>query len=190
MSYLRTFLPWIVFAVIPTNDWQWAALLAVAISVVGIARQTRAGHPLDAQILEIGSAVYFAALAVLAFSDPHSSLHPYIASLASGALGLIAGGSLAVGRPFTLGIAKQDIPREHWDNPLFIRANVVITAVWTASFAVGCVALAFLAHSSVLARIVVQVAAFAIPLVFTIRYAAHVRARGRAAAMAETGSAV
>jgi len=60
--------------------------------------------------------------------------------------------------------------------------------VWTASFLVGCVVLAFLAHSSALARIIVQVAAFVIPLVFTVRYAAHARAQGRAAAMAQTGS--
>jgi hypothetical protein len=188
MSYLRAFAPWIVFAVIPASDWKWAALAALAISVIGITRQTRSGLPLDAQIIDIGSAVYFAALTALAFADPHTPLHPYTASLASGALGLIAGVSLAVRKPFTLGIAKQSIPREHWNSPLFIRANVIITAVWTASFLVGCVVLAFLAHSSALARIIVQVAAFVIPLVFTVRYAAHARAQGRAAAMAQTGS--
>jgi hypothetical protein len=189
MSYLRAFLPWIVFAVIPASDWQWAALAAVAISVVGIAYRIRSGLPLDAQIIEIGSAVYFAALTALAFSDPHTALHPYTASLAAGALGLIAGVSLAIGKPFTLGIAKQDIPREYWDSPLFIRTNVVITAVWTASFAVGGVALAFLAHSSAFARVAVQLAAFAVPLVFTLRYVARARARARAASMAETGLA-
>jgi hypothetical protein len=193
MSYLRAFAPWIAFAVIPSSDWQWAALIALAISVIGIARQTRSGLPLDAQIIDIGSAVYFAALAALALADPHTPLHPYTASLASGALGLIAGVSLAMRKPFTLGIAKQSVPREHWDSPLFIRANMIITAAWTASLIIGCVVLAFLAHSSVLARSTVQIAAFVIPLVFTVRYAARARARararGRAAAVAENRSA-
>jgi hypothetical protein len=180
MSYLRTFLPWIVFAAVPSGDWKWAALAALVVSAAGIARQTRTRLPLDAQIIEIGSAAYFAALAALAFADPRTALHAYVASLASGALGLIAGVSLAVKRPFTLGIAKQTIPEEYWDNPGFIRVNMVITAVWTASFVIGCAVLAALAHSSAPARIAVQVAAFAIPLAFTLRYAAQARARARA----------
>jgi uncharacterized membrane protein len=189
MSYLRTFAPWIAFAVFPAGEWQWAALVALAICVVGITRQTRSGVPAGAQIIEIGSAVFFAALTALAFADPHTALRPYTPSLASGALGLIAGISLALRRPFTLGIARQTTPREHWNSPLFIRANVIITAVWTASFLIGGVILAFLAHSSPYVVGAVQVAAFAVPMVFTVRYVARARARGQAAAGAENGSA-
>lgn len=177
MSYLRTFAPWIVFAVIPGGQWQWAALIAVLVSVATIARQTRGGLPLDAQIMECGAAAYFAALAVLAFADPHTGLHAYTASLASGALGLIGAVSLVIRKPFTLGVAKQDTPREVWDHPLFLRVNMVISTVWTVSFLLGCAGLAALAHSSVLARSVVQVAAFAVPLIFTLRYVAQARAR-------------
>jgi hypothetical protein len=186
VSYLRSFAPWIVFALIPAGDWKWAALFALAVSFAGIILQIRAGLPAGAQILEIGSAVYFAALTGLAFADPNTSLHAYVACMASGALGLIACASLAIGKPFTLGIAKQSMPRHVWDNPLFYRVNVIITSVWAASFVVGCVILAFLAHSNATARSTVQVAAFAIPLVFTVRYVARVRERGKAAAAAAT----
>jgi hypothetical protein len=189
MSYLRTFAPWIAFAVIPSSEWQWGALVALAISVFGIIRQIRSGLPLDAQIIEIGSAAFFAALAALAFADPHTALRAYTECLASGALGLIAGVSLAVRKPFTLGIARQSVPREHWGSPLFIRTNMIITAAWTASFLIGCVLLAFLAHSSVLVQTIVAAAAFVVPLVFTLRYVARARARGRAAASAGNGSA-
>ena len=34
MSYLRTFLPWIVYAVIPSSDWKWAALAGLIVSIV------------------------------------------------------------------------------------------------------------------------------------------------------------
>jgi hypothetical protein len=184
VSYLRSFAPWIVFAVIPSSDWKWAALFALAISLASVIVQVRAGLPADAQIIEIGSAVYFAALTALAFADPKTPLHPYVACMASGALGLIACVSLAIGKPFTLGIAKQSTPRELWDRPGFYRVNVTITSVWAASFVVGCVILGLLAHSSVTARSVVQVAAFVIPLVFTIRYVARARARAEAAGAA------
>jgi hypothetical protein len=189
VAYLVAFAPWLAFAVIPGPDWNWAALIALVLSVAGLIRQTRGGLPLDAQIIGLGSAAYFAGLAVLAFADPHTVLHAYTAAMASGALGLIGAASLAIGKPYTLGIAKQDIPREHWDDPRFFRANVVITAVWTASFVVGAVALAVLAHSSVLLRSVVQTAAFAIPLAFTVRYVGQARAKAQAAEAALGGRA-
>lgn len=190
MSYIRAFAPWIVFNILPSSSWQWAALIALAISITGIARQTSSGQPLGEQILELGSAAYFAALAALAFADPHSTLNLYTAALASGALSLIAAASLALRKPFTLGIAKQRTPREAWDHPLFIRANMVITAVWTGSFVVGCIVLALLAHSSTTAQSAVQIIAFATPLLFTVRYAATARARREAETALNVPSAV
>lgn len=180
MSYLRAFAPWIAFAVIPTAQWKWAALFALVVSAVEISRKTRGGLPLDAQIIEIGTAIYFAGLAALAFADPATALHAYVAALAEGALALIALGSLSVRKPFTLGIARQSMPREAWDNPLFLRTNTIISSVWAASFVAGCVALTALAHSSATGRVIVQTAAFVVPLVFTTRYVDHVRSRARA----------
>lgn len=179
MSYLRTFAPWIVYAVIPSANWNWGALAALLVSLLVVARQTRAGRTLDAQIIEIGSAVFFAAITVLAFADPHTALHPYAPALSSTALAVIAGASLAVGRPFTLGIAKQSTPREFWDQPLFIRTNVVITSVWTASFVIGAVVLAVVAHDPTV-RTVVQIAAFVVPASFTMHYSRHIQARAAA----------
>ncbi|MEU2924125.1 hypothetical protein ABZ636_03555 [Streptomyces sp. NPDC007251] len=180
MSYLRTFLPWIVFAVLPSGSWQWGALAALAVAVVVIAQQRRAGTGFDALIIELGSAVFFAVLTVVAFADPHSGVHPYSAALSSGTLAVIAGVSLAAGRPFTLGIAKRTTPREVWGLKPFIRTNVVITAVWTAAFAVTAVVLALVAHAGharSATATVVQIAGFVVPMVFTVRYVAHVQAK-------------
>ncbi|MRH88087.1 hypothetical protein GFY24_11640 [Nocardia sp. SYP-A9097] len=183
MSYLRTFAPWIVYAVIPSEYWKWAALIAFGISAATVVRQTRAGQALDAQIIDIGSGVFFAALTILAFVDPDTALRPYSPALSSGVLALIAGVSLALRNPFTLPIAKQSTPRELWDHPGFIRTSYVITSVWTASFAIGCVALTLLAHMSG-PRTIAQIAAFVIPVVFTIRYVAYVQAKAQKADLA------
>ncbi|WP_433204299.1 hypothetical protein ACQP1G_15710 [Nocardia sp. CA-107356] len=177
MSHLRTFAPWIVFAAVPSQHWQWAALAAFSVSVLGIAHQIRAGQRVQAMVIDIGSVIFFAALTVLAFVDPDSALHPYTPALSSGVLALIAGASLAVRMPFTLPIAKQTTPQEVWDNPGFIRINYVITSVWTASFVVGCIALTVLAHSSSGLRTTVQVLAFALPVIFTLRYVAYNQAK-------------
>lgn len=190
MSYLRSFAPWIAFAVIPGSDWKWGALVALVISAAGLISHTAHGMPFDAQIIEAGSAAYFAALTVLAFADPNTSLHAYVPAMGSGALGLIAGISLLAGRPFTLGIAKQSVPQPVWSSPQFMRVNVIITSVWTACFVVGCIGLALLAHSSVLAKVVFQVGAFVVPMVFTVRYAAHIHAKARADAAAPRHAAM
>jgi hypothetical protein len=180
MSYLRTFAPWIVYAIIPSAHWNWAALIALVLSIGLIAQQTRTGRTLDAQIIEIGSAVFFAAITVVAFAAPNGGLHPYTPALSSVTLALIAGASIALRKPFTLGIAKQTTPREFWDQPLFVRTNVIITAVWTACFAVTAVVLTTLAHSGSTGRTVVQVAGFAVPMIFTLRYVAHIQAKAAA----------
>ncbi|MGW4117916.1 hypothetical protein [Nocardia sp. NPDC004711] len=175
MSYLRTFAPWIVYAVVPAHHWQWAALIAACLSLIEIARLLRAGRDVTAMVIDIGTAVFFIALTILAFTDPNTPLHPYSPAISSGVLMLVAGISMLVGTPFTLPIAKQSTPPALWSNPEFIRVNYVITTAWTVSFTIGCIALAVLAHTDG-PRTAVQVAAFAIPAVFTIRYSAHAQA--------------
>ncbi|MFJ4675884.1 MULTISPECIES: hypothetical protein [unclassified Kitasatospora] len=180
MSYLRTFLPWIIFAVVPSSQWQWAALAGLVVAAAVIVQQRAAGAGWDALIIETGSALYFAVLAAIAFADPHSGVRDYSATLSSAVLAVIAGGSLLIGKPFTLGIAKRTTPREFWTLKPFIRVNVIITAVWTAAFAVTAVVLGVLAHGGhghSTASLIVQIAGFVVPMVFTIRYVALVQAR-------------
>ena len=183
MMYVRTFLPWIVYGVVPSGSWQWGALAALVVAIASIVVQARAGRGADAVIIEIGSTVFFAALTVIAFADPNTGLHPYSAALANGTLALIALISLAIHRPFTLGIAKQTTPPEFWDLPEFLKVNVIITSVWTASFIVAAAVLTLIAHSGpghVAATVAVQIAGLVVPMVFTNRYVAHVEAKVKA----------
>ncbi|MGW2353035.1 hypothetical protein [Actinacidiphila glaucinigra] len=95
--------------------------------------------------------------------------------------------SLAVRRPVTLGIARATAPPAVWDNPLFLRTNVIITAVWAASFTVGAGLLAVLlaaAPHALAAIVAVKLCGFALPVVFTTRYSRAVAARAKAAASA------
>ncbi|MFC8226406.1 hypothetical protein [Streptomyces sp. NPDC057287] len=183
MSYLRTFLPWIVFAAVPSADWQWGALAALVIAVAIIAQQLHSGIAFDALIIEAGSAVFFTALAVIAFTNHDSDVHTYSAALSAGTLAIIAGVSLAMGKPFTLGIAKRTTPREVWVLKPFIRVNVVITAVWTAAFVLTAVVLAVLehgGHANSTTATLVQIAGFAVPMLFTARYVARIQAKAAA----------
>ncbi|MGW4163278.1 hypothetical protein [Streptomyces sp. NPDC004788] len=183
MSYLRSFLPWIVFAVIPSAQWQWGALAALAAAVAIIVQQRREGVGFDALIIEIGSAAFFAVLAGIAFADPGSGVHGYSAALSSAVLALIAGVSLLIRKPFTLGMAKRSTPREVWGLRPFVRANTVITGVWAGAFALTAAGLALLAHAGQghsTPATLVQAAGFVLPMLFTNRYVAATQARAGA----------
>ena len=179
MNYLRGFIPWIAFAVISTAGWQWGALSGLVIGVVLLAGQRRSGVASDALILEISTVVYFAALTALAFAAPNSPLHPYSGVLSFGWLALTAWGTLAVRRPFTLGIARRSTPPEMWHTPVFLRVNVVITSVWAAAFTLTAIAIAICVASGLgsAASITCQVIGFVVPAVFTARYPKIVQAR-------------
>jgi len=194
MGYLRSFLPWIAFAVVATGiDWRYGALAGLVLSAGLVARERRAGHPADRFVIELGSAVFFALLAALAFAAPDSPFEPYSTALSLGWLALTAWGSLAVRRPFTLGIARTMVPPAVWDNPVFLRTNMIITAVWAASFTVNAALLAVLlsaAPHALAGIIAVKVCGFALPVVFTTRYSRAVAARRQAAGPAPAPAGV
>ncbi|MEV0843720.1 hypothetical protein AB0I55_29775 [Actinocatenispora sera] len=179
MSYLLAFAPWIVYTVVPSSQWQWGALAALALTAVTLAWSFARRRPIDSLIIQLGSVLFFAAGTVLAFADPDTALHPYLPALANGWLAVISWFSLAIRRPFTLGIAKLDAPREAWRQPLFIRTNVIITLVWAIAFTLGgaMLAAARVADAGTVVVLVVQVVIFVLPMAFTVRYVAAVKRR-------------
>ncbi|WAL67505.1 hypothetical protein ORV05_06910 [Amycolatopsis cynarae] len=181
MNYLRSFAPWILYAVVATQfDWRTSALIGFGLSCAvagwGLLRRT----PLDAMVIELSAALFFAALSVVAFAAPDSPVRDEVVTLSSAWLGLTAWGSLVLGRPFTLGIARQMTDCSLWDNPVFRRTNVVITAVWATAFTLEALALGFLlafAPHATAAVVTLKIASFAVPVLFTVRYPRIVRAR-------------
>ncbi|ACL17579.1 hypothetical protein [Methanosphaerula palustris] len=82
--------------------------------------------------------VFFFALNSLLIIVLHQyQVIPYISISSSAVLTLVAFGTLAIGMPFTLQYAKLDVPRETWENPIFIQINKEMTFGWGLLFAVG-----------------------------------------------------
>ncbi|GAA4632403.1 hypothetical protein GCM10023196_065700 [Actinoallomurus vinaceus] len=186
LSYLRTFLPWIAFAVISTShDSRYGALVGAVLAVLLVAADRRKGRPWDALIIEMTSAAFFGALAIAAFAVAKAPLGAYGSAVSDAWLALVAWGSLAIRKPFTLGIARTMTPPEIHDSPIFYRVNAVITAAWALSFTAMAVVLAVLVdvapHSTGLS-IAVKVAGFVLPALFTARYPETVQARHQKAA--------
>ena len=181
--YLRGFAPWIAFAAISGFGWQWGALSGLVIGLWLLIDARRAGVPGEALILESSTLAYFTVLAAVAFAAPHSPVRHYAGALSFTWLAVTAGATLAIGRPFTLGIARRSVPEELWHNPRFLRMNTVITAVWAAAFAVTAAAVTACVASGAgtVAAVACQVAGFVVPATFTKRYPKAVQARLAAA---------
>jgi hypothetical protein len=181
MRGLLGFLPWIVYAVIATGDeWRWGAIAGLAIALALVVIDRRTGKQWDEMVIEASAAVFFACLTVLSLVAPHSPLTPYGPALVNVWLAGTAWGSLAIRKPFTLGIARTMAPEEVWRTPRFYRVNAIITTVWAAAFTVAAVSLTLVLqispHATTLV-IAIKVLTFAVPAVFTAWYPSFVRRR-------------
>ncbi|MGK5728977.1 hypothetical protein [Streptomyces sp. URMC 124] len=179
MNYVRGFIPWIAFAVVSSAGWQWGAVAGLVAGAGLLVKERKAGAAVDSLILEASTVCFFAALTAWAFAAPHSGLQHFGGALSLGWLALTAWATLAVGRPFTTGIAKTQAPREVWDTPVFRRINVVITSAWALAFTLTAAALAAVSAAGLgsSVSVPVQIAGFALPALFTARYPERVRAR-------------
>lgn len=179
MGYLRGFIPWIVSGVVSSSDWRWGAVGGLASGLLLLLQDRRRGVGLDALVLEISTVVYFVAVGAVAVSDPHASLSHHTDVVSFAWLAVTAWGSLAVRRPFTLGIARRQTPRAYWDMPEFVRINNHITGAWGAGFTFIGVSLAVCGAVGApgWAGIAAHVIGLTGPAFFTKAYPARAQAR-------------
>jgi uncharacterized membrane protein len=176
------FVPWIVFSVVAgPSTWMWAALAALACSVILSVPSWRRSRSIS--VLDAAGLVFFGVLVVLALTLDRATLQPIedrAQLLSSVVIAVVALGSLAVGRPFTEYYARQQTPREYWDSPTFKQINRVITAVWGLVFVVNALcdaAVAYLGVTSDVFNWVVPIVAIVAAVKFTGWYPDHVTGR-------------
>ncbi|WP_416970799.1 hypothetical protein [Streptomyces sp. 4F14] len=195
MVYMRGFMPWIVAGVVSGFvDWRWGAVSGFASGLLLLVQDRRRGVALDALVLEASTIVYFAVVGAVAVARPHASLSHHTDVLSFAWLAATAWGTLAVRRPFTLGIAKLQTPPEVWDMPEFVRVNNHIAAAWGAGFTFIGVSLAVAGAVDAPAwvGITAHVVGLTAPALFTKIHPARAEARMAAAsqqAAREVGAA-
>lgn len=186
MAYVRSFFPWIrslspwiAFAALASVSLLWSAIVGFLVAVALVLGQRRSGTAWDALILEASSTGFFVIVTAVALASPDSTLRPYSGAGALAWLALVAWITLTARKPFTLGIAKQSTPAELWHEPRFLQVNMIITTAWATSFTLTAIviALVYAATTNSGLAAIVQVIGFVIPVAFTIRYSARVRAR-------------
>lgn len=133
--------PWILMAVVSgPGRFEEAASAALGLALLTLWVGSRRGVPVH--LLEVFTVVYFGVLAVLGLVASERTvdwLELWAGELSNIALAVFAIVTLVIRRPFTLAYAKDTTPREHWDSPLFLKINYVISAVWAGAFLVSAV---------------------------------------------------
>jgi len=131
---LLTFAPWLSFLLIARDSLfrlKLGLAVALVLSVVmGITRLHRG------VILWTGLLFFtYATVAVALLNNMWTAQHMGI--MANGALAASTWLTIAIKKPFTLDYAREHTDPALWDNPLFIRTNVVIASVWGLIFSVS-----------------------------------------------------
>jgi hypothetical protein len=136
MGILLAFAPFIAFALIDWLAGPVEGLIAGAAVAAALLIRDWLTAGRTPKILEVGTALLFCGLALLAVLGLVAWSVIGVRLCVDAGLLLIVLFSLAVGRPFTLQYAREQVAPEIWGRPEFIRTNYVITTVWAAAFAV------------------------------------------------------
>lgn len=192
-SQLSGLMPWIVFSLISgPKRLEVSVLFALAAAIVLFVLNLVEGDTFKA--LELSDIVFFSGLALVVAvvgNDAHKWLETWSSEIANIAFVLISVGSLVIRRPFTVPYAKDEADPSLWDDPDFIRANYVITAVWAVAFAVVAISGAYgdgVLHDpdNIWTNWIVQAVALIWAAQFTRWYAARARALARLAGGADS----
>ncbi len=131
VKIILAFAPWIAFLIIAQGSLfrlQLGLVVALALSVLmGVLRLHRG------VILWAGLSFFAGAtIAVVVLDNIWTAQHMGV--LANGALAASSWATIAIGKPFSLDYAREHSDPALWERPDFIRANVVITALWAMTF--------------------------------------------------------
>jgi len=135
MNILLGFTPFLAVAVLGGMLGAIGALIVGTAAAAALVVRGRLNGA-SPKVLEIGTLVLFAALAIYAVAAGHDFTIIQLRLCVDSGLLLVVLASMAARRPFTLQYAREQVPQALWGNVRFIRTNYVITAGWAMAFLV------------------------------------------------------
>jgi phytoene dehydrogenase-like protein/intracellular septation protein A len=166
------FIPWIIYWSFSGPGLWTVAILGGLVAAMGLV-SWRWLKRRDVKTMEVVTLGYFIVHAILTLALGSSFLKTYGPIVNSLVLAGMAFGTLAVKNPFTYQYAKEDWDKSYWNDPAFIRINMIITSVWAGIFTLntllGVLAVIFPARELLLAVIVPNVGVVA-GIIFSNRF--------------------
>jgi hypothetical protein len=136
MGILLAFAPFIAFALIDRLVGSTEGLVVAAVVSLALIIRDALTPKRSPKILEVGTAVLFGALAIYAIvGKPAWTVIGVRLCVDAGLLAIVLA-TVAIGRPFTLQYAREQVAVEQQTSPTFIQTNYIISCVWALAFAV------------------------------------------------------
>ena len=135
---MLSFAPWLILKIVsdlPFGDPVTMLRIAIVAAVLVSLYQSRKSKIRG--FLYWGNLFFFALSLMLVVVFPQMWFITKMGLFAQIMLNFITWGSMLIKKPFTMDYAKQYIPQEYWNNPVFLRKNYIITGVWGCYFLLG-----------------------------------------------------
>lgn len=132
---IQSFLPWILYFILAGNTQQQlsvAIIVAAILSIIFEIRGLKKGF-----VLSWGTLLFFIFMfiTVVLFKNSWIAKNSWIFS--NGALASIAWISILIRRPFTIQYAKEQVSKDKWQHPLFLKINYLLTTAWGLIFLIN-----------------------------------------------------
>ena len=173
---LLSFSPFIVFALLASRVAVGTALFSAAGLSVALMLVGRLRHQRSFKILEVGTALLFGGLGAWVLATRSDWGIAEVRLAVDGGLLAIVLISMAIGRPFTLQYAREQVPAEIAALPHFRTINYLISGVWAVAFAVMAgadYAMARMPSVPFWIGVLITVGAIVSAVWFTLWYPAH-----------------
>lgn len=132
LNILLSFLPWVLFSSLFGATNKEILISLVISSAVFI--KTDWHYLRKGFVLSWGTSCFLIFIFLFTIVQHNTWVINHIWLLSNSALALIAWSSLLIGKPFTLQYAREQVPKQFWRKPGFIKVNNILTAVWGTIF--------------------------------------------------------
>ena len=128
LLFMLSFTPWLLFMVLPADSlgalkFSIAVCFAASL-VIGF------GDLKKGMILAWGTLLFFISCIILVNVLNIVWVAENMAALANGVFAAIVWISILIGCPFALQYARQEVPREQWNDPQLVRGGLHISLFW------------------------------------------------------------
>jgi hypothetical protein len=131
--------PWILMAIMSgPGRFGQAAAAALTLTLIVMWAGNRRG--IKVHSLEVFGAVVFTVFVGLGIFGSRTLvgwLELWAGEITNGALAAYTLATLVIRKPFTLAYARDTVDSEHWNSPLFVRVNYILSAVWAGAFVIN-----------------------------------------------------
>jgi len=128
---------WLIYGTLyVAGFWLAGCMAGFVVMLVIIANEYRRG---GLRIMDCTSFGYFALAATISATSAADTFDKYHVVIVWGVFAVVAWATLAAGFPFTVQYARESVPREAWNSPLFARINSTLTVMWATIFTFGAI---------------------------------------------------